>query len=109
SGKGHTWVLDSGARVDYSSRLSGSVIVGRGAQVAPGARVANSVIGPESIIHAGADVEGSVIWDGVEIGPGAVVKEAVIGRKSVIGANAFLAEGEVTDDFCRIEIGRAHV
>jgi mannose-1-phosphate guanylyltransferase / phosphomannomutase len=90
SGNGHTVWLDSGARVDYSSRLSGSVIVGRGAQVAPGTRVANSVIGPESIIHAGADVEGSVIWDGVEIGPGAVVKEAVIGRKSVIA------------DFCRI-------
>ena len=60
------------------------------------------MIGPESIIHAGADVEGSVIWDGVEIGPGAVVKEAVIGRKSIIGANAFLAEGVVIADFCRI-------
>ena len=102
SGNGHTVWLDSGTRVDYSSRLSGSVIVGRGAQVAPGARVANSVIGPESIVHAGADVEGSVIWDGVEIGPGAVVKEAVIGRKSIIGANAFLAEGVVIADFCRI-------
>ncbi len=102
SGNGHTVWLDSGARVDYSSRLSGSVIVGRGAQIAPGARVANSVIGPESIVHAGADVEASVIWDGVEIGPGAVVKEAVIGRKTAIGANAFLAEGVVIADFCRI-------
>jgi len=102
SGNGHTVWLDSGARVDYSARLSGSVIVGRGAQIAPGARVSNSVIGPDSAIHAGADVEGSVIWDGVEIGPGAVVKEAVIGRKSVVGANAFLAEGVVIADFCRI-------
>ena len=102
SGNGHTVWLDSGARVDYSSRLSGSVIVGRGAQVAPGARVANSVIGPDSVIHAGADIEGSVIWDGVEIGPGAVVKEAVIGRKTVVGANAFLAEGVVIADSCRI-------
>ena len=102
SGNGHTVWLDTGARVDYSSRLSGSVIVGRGAQVAPGARIANSVIGPESVIGAGADIEGSVIWDGVEIGPGAVVKEAVIGRKTVVGANAFLAEGVVVADSCRI-------
>ncbi len=102
SGNWHTVWLDSGARVDYSSRLSGSVIVGRGAQIAPGARVANSVIGPDSIIHAGADVEGSVLWAGVEIGPGAVVKEAVIGRKTVVGANAFLAEGVVIADYCKV-------
>src|SRR5215471_12648540 len=102
SGNGHTVWLDAGARVDYSSRLAGSVIVGRGALIAPGARVANSVIGPDSIIQAGADVEGSVIWDGVEIGPGAVAKEAVIGRKTMVGANAFLSEGVVIADFCRI-------
>jgi mannose-1-phosphate guanylyltransferase/phosphomannomutase len=102
SGNGHTVWLDAGARVDYSSKLSGSVIVGRGAMIAPGARVANSVIGPESIIQAGADVEGSVVWEGVEVGPGAVVKEAVIGRKSAVGANAFLSEGVVIADFCRI-------
>ena len=102
SGNGHTVWLDAGARVDYSSRLAGSVVVGRGAVIAPGARVANSVIGPDSIVQAGADVEGSVIWDGVEIGPGAVVKEAVIGRKSMVGANAFLSEGVVIADFCRI-------
>ncbi len=102
---GHSVWLDEGARVDPSARLSGSVIVGRGAQVAAGTRVANSVIGPETAIQAGADVEGSVLWDGVEIGPGAVVKEAVIGRKSVVRANAFLAEGVVIADFCRIGEG----
>jgi mannose-1-phosphate guanylyltransferase/phosphomannomutase len=102
---GYTLWLDEGASVDASARLSGSVIVGRGAHVAAGARVANSVIGPDTDIQAGADVEGSVVWDGVEIGPGAVVKEAVIGRKSVVRANAFLAEGVVIADFCRIGEG----
>ncbi len=102
---GYSVWLDEGARVDPSARLSGSVIVGRGAQVSAGTRVANSVIGPETAIQAGADVEGSVLWDGVEIGPGAVVKEAVIGRKSVVRANAFLAEGVVIADFCRIGEG----
>lgn len=103
--EGHTVWLDEGAHVDHSARLSGSVIIGRGAQVAAGARVANSVIGPETVIQAGADVEGSVVWDAVEIGPGAVVKEAVIGRRSVVRANAFLAEGVVIADFCRIGEG----
>ena len=101
-GAGHTVWVDEGARVDFMSRLAGPVIVGRGAQIAPGARVANSVIGPGSTLHAGADVEGSVLWDEVEIGPGAVVKEAVIGTKSVVRANAFLAEGVVISDYCKI-------
>ena len=103
--EGHTVWLDEGARVDASARLSGSVIIGRGAHLGAGTRVANSVIGPETVLQAGADVEGSVLWDGVEIGPGAVVKEAVIGRKSVVRANAFLAEGVVIADFCRIGEG----
>src|SRR6266545_976672 len=101
-GAGHTVWLDEGARVDYSARLTGSVIVGRGAHIAPGARVANSVIGAETVIQAGADIQGSVLWDGIEIGPGAVIKEAVIGRKTVVRANAFLAEGSVIADSCRI-------
>lgn len=105
SAEGCTAWLDEGAVVDGSARLSGSVIVGRGAHVAAGARVANSVIGPDTTIHAGADVEGSVLWDSVEIGPGARVREAVIGRKTAVRANAFLGEGVVVADFCRIGEG----
>jgi mannose-1-phosphate guanylyltransferase/phosphomannomutase len=101
-GPGHTVWLDEGARVDYTARLHGPVIIGRGAQVSPGARLANSVVGPGAVIHAGADIEGSVLWNGVEVGPGAVIKEAIVGRKAVIRANAFLAEGVVIGDFCRI-------
>ena len=104
-GAGHTVWLDEGARVDYSARLTGSVIVGRNAHIAPGARVGNSVIGADSLVHAGADIQGSVLWDGVEIGAGAVIKEAVIGRKTIVRANAFLAEGVVIADSCRIGEG----
>jgi len=101
-GAGHVVWLDEGARVDYTAKLSGAVIIGRGAQVAPGVRLANSVLGPGAVIHAGADIEGSVLWEGVEVGPGAVVKEAIVGRKAMIRANAFLSEGVVIGDFCRI-------
>lgn len=101
-GVGHTLWLDEGARVDYTARLAGSVIIGRGVQVAPGARLANCVVGPNSVIQTGADIEGSVLWEEVQVGPGATIKEAVVGRKAVIGANAFLAEGVVIGDFCKI-------
>jgi len=104
-GAGHSVCLGEGAPVDYSARLTGSVIVGRGAQIDPGARVGNSVIGADCQVHAGADIQGSVLWDGVEIGAGAVIKEAVIGRKTIVRANAFLAEGVVIADSCRIGEG----
>jgi len=104
-GAGHTVWLDEGARVDYSARLTGTVIVGRNAHIAPGARVDNSVIGADSLVHAGADIQGSVLWDGVEIGAGAVIKEAIIGRQTIVRANAFLAEGVVIADSCRIGEG----
>ncbi|HET7874362.1 MAG TPA: mannose-1-phosphate guanyltransferase [Methylomirabilota bacterium] len=101
-GPGHVIWLDEEARVDPAAKVSGAVIIGRGARVAPGARIANSVIGPRTVIQAGAEVEGSVLWEGVEVGPGAVVKESIVCRRSVVGANAFLAEGVVIGDFCRI-------
>ncbi|MBI2524949.1 MAG: mannose-1-phosphate guanyltransferase [Candidatus Rokubacteria bacterium] len=101
-GAGHTVWLDEGARVDYTARLSGSVILGRGVQVAPGARLANCVIGPGSTIQTGADIEGSVLWAEVQVGPGVTIKEAVVGRRVVIRPNAFLAEGVVIGDFCKI-------
>jgi mannose-1-phosphate guanylyltransferase/phosphomannomutase len=104
-GAGHTVWLDEGARVDYATKLGGTVIIGRDAQVAPGARLVNSVVGAHALIHPGADIEGSVLWDGVEVGPGAVIKEAIVGKKSVIRANAFLAEGVVIGDFCKIGEG----
>jgi mannose-1-phosphate guanylyltransferase / phosphomannomutase len=104
-GAGHTVWLDEGARVDYATKLGGTVIIGRDAQVAPGARLVNSVVGANAVVYPGADIEGSVLWDGVEVGPGAVIKEAIVGTKSVIRANAFLAEGVVIGDFCKIGEG----
>jgi mannose-1-phosphate guanylyltransferase / phosphomannomutase len=97
----NVWVGD-GARVDFLAKLSGSVIVGAGAQVAPGVRLANCVIGPDSVIAAGADIEGSVLWDHVDVGPGARVKEAIVGTRAQIRANAFIAEGVVIGDYARI-------
>jgi mannose-1-phosphate guanylyltransferase / phosphomannomutase len=95
------WVGE-GARVDFLTKLSGSVIIGAGAQVAPGVRLANCVVGPECVIAAGAEVEGSVLWDHVDVGPGARVKEAIVGTRAQIRANAFIAEGVVIGDYARI-------
>ena len=98
---GNLW-LEESARVDFTARLVGAVIVGAGARVEPGARVADSVIGPNVIIREAAEVQGSVLWEGAEVGAGAVIKEAVVGRHAVVKARAFVAEGGVVGDFSKI-------
>jgi mannose-1-phosphate guanylyltransferase/phosphomannomutase len=101
-GAGHAVWIEEGARVDYLARIQGPVIIGRGATVAPGARLASCVVGPGCTVASGASIEGSVLWEDVDVGAGAVIKEAIIGRQALIRPNAFLAEGVVIGDYCKI-------
>lgn len=77
-----------GASVDSSASVSGGTTVGRDARVG-----------------AGADVEGSVLFDGAQIGAGAVVVRSVIGAGASIGEDAVIADAVIGD---RARIG-AHV
>ena len=63
---------------------------------------ANCVIGHDSVIAAGADIESSVLWDHVDVGAGARVKEAIVGTRAQIRADAFIAEGVVIGDYAKI-------
>jgi mannose-1-phosphate guanylyltransferase/phosphomannomutase len=94
--------LDEGARVDFTARLAGAVVVGRDARIEPNARVSNSVIGARCAIGESAVLDGCVLWDGVEIGPRAVLKECVVGRQAIIRAHAVVQEGAVVSDGCRV-------
>lgn len=94
--------LDEGARVDFTARLGGTVIVGRDARVEANARIMSSVIGPGCTIGEAAVLDGCVLWEGAEVGPRAVLKECVIGRRAVIRAHATVQEGAVVSDFCRV-------
>lgn len=55
------------------------------AQVDPQARVHRSVIGRGAVVAAGAEVVDSVVMDGVRIAPGASVRRSLIGARSVVG------------------------
>jgi mannose-1-phosphate guanylyltransferase len=65
-------------------------LVGPGAAVSRGARVARSVVGRASRIGEGAVVEDSVLWEGSRIGAGCVVRGSIV-------AGAALPAG------CRVE------
>jgi mannose-1-phosphate guanylyltransferase len=96
-------------RVDVQSTNVARSLFGRGASVAPGAVVEESVIGAGAVVEDGASVIRSVLLpnarvasratvEGSLIGPGAIVgQRCVIHALSVIGAGAVTASGTVID------------
>jgi mannose-1-phosphate guanylyltransferase len=76
-----------GAVVEQGAKLSGGTAVGKGCR-----------------IRAGAQVEGSVLFDGVTVGAGAAVVSSAIGRDVQIGDGAVL-DSVIIGDGARIAAG----
>jgi mannose-1-phosphate guanylyltransferase/phosphomannomutase len=64
-----------------------------------------SVVGDNTVIEAGAEVEHSVVWSGAYFGHGARAKAAVICRNVVAKRNSTVNEGAVVGDRCLLEEG----
>jgi mannose-1-phosphate guanylyltransferase len=86
-GAGGESLVLPGAVVDQGAKLSGGTVVGAGCRV-----------------EAGAQVEGSVLFDGVTVGAGASVRCSAVGRDVRIGEGAVL-DGVVIGDQARIASG----
>ncbi|MCK4739441.1 MAG: NTP transferase domain-containing protein [Deltaproteobacteria bacterium] len=95
------WIGD-GAKVDYTAKMEGSVIIGAGSVIESGARVENSVIGDNCLVSEGTNIVDSVIWDNVGIGRSASLQENVVGDSTTIKEGAYLGVGVVVSDHCRI-------
>jgi mannose-1-phosphate guanylyltransferase len=69
-----------------------------GAAVDPGAAVVGgSTIGRDSVVSAGSQVDGSVVFDRAAIGPDATVIRSVIGADAVIGAGTVVEDAVIGD------------
>ncbi len=100
--KGRDIWAGKGAKIDFTSRFEGAIVVGENAVIEGEARVVNSVIGSNSIIGEGATIIDSVVWDNVRIKSGASMQEAIVGSATEIHEGAHLAEGSVVSDHCVI-------
>ncbi len=58
--------------------------------IVSGGRVRRSVLSPHVRVHAGADVDGSVLMHGVDVGRGAVVRNAILDKNVVVRPGARL-------------------
>jgi NDP-sugar pyrophosphorylase family protein len=87
----------------------GPSVILRGCEIAEGARVEGSVVGPGSVVEAGAVVVDSVLMEGSHVAADAKVVGSVLGPHatvgqrgdvrpvSVLGVRAMVASGTVVD------------
>jgi mannose-1-phosphate guanylyltransferase len=74
--------------VDDDARLEAPLLLGRGARVGRGARIARSVIGPGAHVDDDACVVRSAVLDGAAIGARARVTDTIVGAGASVGADA---------------------
>lgn len=90
--RGESLVHD-GASVAPGAVLIGGTVVGRGAEIGPGARLDGAVIFDGVKVEAGSVIERSIIGFGARIGPRALIRDGVIGDGADIGARCELLRG----------------
>ncbi|MCK4847025.1 MAG: mannose-1-phosphate guanyltransferase, partial [Deltaproteobacteria bacterium] len=97
--------MGEGSQVDFTAKLTGTVIVGNNCRIEPGAVIANCVLSDGTVVKEGAELRDSVLWEGVSVGARARLQENIVGNNTTIGADAYLGEGVVVSDYCKIGIG----
>jgi mannose-1-phosphate guanylyltransferase / phosphomannomutase len=96
-GEATLW-CDAGAEVGEEVSVTGTVVVGPGASVGPGARLENVVVGPGAEVGAGAELRQVVLWEGCEVGAGARISESVCASHVRIGQGALVRENCIISD-----------
>jgi mannose-1-phosphate guanylyltransferase len=86
-------LVHDGAGVAPGAVLIGGTVVGRGAEIGPGARLDGAVIFDGVRVEAGSVIERSIIGFGARIGPRALIRDGVIGDGAQIGARCELLRG----------------
>ncbi|TDH48264.1 NDP-sugar synthase [Mycobacterium eburneum] len=86
-------LVHDGAAVAPGAVLIGGTVVGRGAEIGPGARLDGAVIFDGVRVEAGSVIERSIIGFGARIGPRALIRDGVIGDGADIGARCELLRG----------------
>jgi mannose-1-phosphate guanylyltransferase len=74
--------------VDDSARLEPPVLLGAGARIDAGARVARSVIGPAGRVERDASVVRSIVLERARVGAGARVADTIVGAGAALGADS---------------------
>ncbi|HXI09632.1 MAG TPA: sugar phosphate nucleotidyltransferase, partial [Thermodesulfobacteriota bacterium] len=94
--------VGKGSRIDFTSKLEGSIVIGENCRIGPDTRISNSVIGSGTTVDEGAVILDSVLWDNIRVSAGASLQENVVGNYTEILEGAHLAENVIVSDHCSI-------
>jgi len=100
-----TVYFGEGAAVSETARFSGLVVLGEGTKIGEGARIWDSVVGPQSVIENNSRLRSSVVWSQVRLGRGALVEGSVIASRTVVKTRANIEEGSIVSEDCLIGRG----
>jgi mannose-1-phosphate guanylyltransferase / phosphomannomutase len=103
-GEGRVYI-EPGARIDYTAKLEGGVVVGRDVVIGPRAVVRDTVLGHGCVVEEGAVIADSVLWDRVQVGRSAEIRESIVSNDCTIGDRAFLDVGALVSDHSRVGRG----
>jgi NDP-sugar pyrophosphorylase family protein len=72
--------------------VDGAALVGAGARVEGGARLARAVVGAGAVVEAGANLDGAVVHDHASIAAGCVVTDSIVGADAVLKPDVRVSE-----------------
>ena len=90
--------IGADVKLEHSSGLEGTVVIGDNSQVLGDVRIKDSVIGRNCTIESGVKLNRCVIWDNSYIKKGARINDGVICAKVRIGQGVTLEEGVIVGD-----------
>ncbi len=86
-----------------SVKVKGLVVIGQNSTIAQGVQLENCVIGKGCTIAEGVKIKDSVLWDNVSIAEKSSIQNAVICNDTTIQAQCRIDHGAVIAEFCQIE------
>jgi len=102
---GSVWIGE-GTQVDPGARLEGPLVIGHDCAIAKDVQLGPlTCVGDHSVIEAGAVVERSVVFGNAYIGRGVRVSAAVLGHGVIAKAQTTIGEAAVVGDNCLLEEG----
>ena len=91
--------IDPTARIDADARIEGPCFIDEGVIVRGGARVGPySVIGRQSVVEEGAQLEAAILWPNCRISQEATARDVIMGRNCYIGRSVSVTPGAVLGD-----------
>lgn len=91
--------------ISKGATLEAPVLLGRGVEIAAGARVGSSVIGEGAQVSSGAHLMRSVLHNAATVASGAEVIDSVLGASAHVGAGAGLADLTLVGAGARVGVG----